>query len=69
MKYLLQLLSFWTLFVALFLFKTHKFSETEFCLRLKVEPALLGPIDTAVPISGHRHQSQSQSQSHVTTDS
>jgi hypothetical protein len=44
---LIQLLCFWTLSIALPLFKTNSVSETGFCLRLQVEPTQLGPIDTA----------------------
>jgi hypothetical protein len=46
---LIQLLFFWALFIFLLLFKSHNTSETGFCLRLQVEPTLLGPIDTASP--------------------
>jgi hypothetical protein len=41
---------FWTLSIVLFyLFKTYNVSETGFCLRLKVKPTQLGPIDRASP--------------------
>jgi hypothetical protein len=39
---------FWTLSIALLLFKTHV-SETGFCLRLQVELTQLGLIDIASP--------------------
>jgi hypothetical protein len=42
-----HLLCFWTLSIALFLFKTHNVSETGFCLRLQAEPTQLGTIDRA----------------------
>jgi hypothetical protein len=41
-----QLLCFWTLSVTQLLFKTHEVSETTFYLRLKVEPAQMGSINT-----------------------
>jgi hypothetical protein len=44
-----QLLSFWTLFIVLLLFKTHNISEAGFCLRLRVEPIQWDPIDRASP--------------------
>jgi hypothetical protein len=50
--YRMQLLCFWTSSGILFLFKTHSFSETGFCLRLQVEPTQLGPIDRARPYFG-----------------
>jgi hypothetical protein len=56
MKVLLQFLCFWTLSIALFLFKTPNISEIRFCLHLQVEPAQLGPIDRLVPISGQQQQ-------------
>jgi hypothetical protein len=45
----IELMYFWTLSIVLFLFETHKVSETGFCLRLQVEPNQLGPIDKASP--------------------
>jgi hypothetical protein len=37
----------WTLFIILFLFKTHNILETGFCLLLQVDPSQLGPINRA----------------------
>jgi hypothetical protein len=45
-----QLLSFWTLSILLFLFKTHSVSKTGFCLRLQVEPTQAQSLEL-VPIS------------------
>jgi hypothetical protein len=42
---LMQLLCFSTLFIILFLFKTHNVSETGFCLPLQVKPNLSGDRD------------------------
>jgi hypothetical protein len=46
---LIQLLCFRTLCSVLFVCKTHRVSETGFCLRLQVKPTQLGPIDGASP--------------------
>jgi hypothetical protein len=40
---------FWALSIVLFLFKTHRVSETGFSLYLQAEPTQLGPIDRATP--------------------
>jgi hypothetical protein len=46
---LIQLLCFWTLYIALLLFKKHNVSDTGFSLRLQVKPTEMGPIDRASP--------------------
>jgi hypothetical protein len=45
----MELFRSWTLSIV-FIFKLYNnLSETEFCLRLRVEPTKLGPIDRACP--------------------
>jgi hypothetical protein len=62
----LQLLSFWTLSIVLFLVKVHNVSKTGFCLRLQVQPTQLGPIDRASPYlrtpAGSESESESESE-------
>jgi hypothetical protein len=47
-RFIIQLLRFWTSSIDLFLCKNNV-SETEFCLRLQVEPTQMGQIDRASP--------------------
>jgi hypothetical protein len=49
-----------------FIFKKHNVSQTEFCLRLQVEPTWLGPIDRVSPYL--RLPAPSRVESYVTTD-
>jgi hypothetical protein len=56
----IQLLCFWALSIALFLFKTHNVSEAGLGILLQVEPTQMGPIDRATPYLRQRQNQVSE---------